>query len=165
MLGPHLQRGGSTTQVGTYHMSKWAIVYDLNSQLIIGELGNSGNTQYYNKVRKCLSRNHFSMFLQQSVYVAEGSTSLVDAISACNELRKLHDSARYINRIHLFKIEEVSDLRPIIVDGRRTRQRRNLDRPAAQRKLPPSASARGTRPDRRTGTRGSRRASSRRKSA
>lgn len=96
---------------------KWVIAYDLNVKAM-RKAGYSQSmvTQYYNRVKDCLATNGFSKFTQGSIYGSkEEENTLTRAYQVIDCFRKM-EHPQFINRLHLFKVESLSDLRPLLPD-------------------------------------------------
>lgn len=104
-------------------MSLWAIGYDLD----VGAMKAAGKTEsqvtaFYTEVRKCLSTNGFEKFKQLSVYTSDKPNTLTNAFKACQALKGVTGADTFIKRLHLFRIEDHSDLLPL-VSGRESADR------------------------------------------
>ena len=100
-----------------YMKYKWVIAYDLN----VKGMKNSGYTksqvtQYYNGVKERLAAEGFDRFTQGSIYgLDEDENVLTKVYRVIDRLREMTDP-HFVNRLHLFKAESLSDLRPLLPD-------------------------------------------------
>ena len=100
-------------------MSLWAIAYDLDVRGMKDDgYTKSDVTQFYNSVRSCLADHRFERLKQWSIYTSSGDNSIADAFQVCVALQQVHDTDRYIKRLHLFRIEDFNDLLPLVHAGR-----------------------------------------------
>lgn len=98
-------------------MGTWAIAYDLDTKRMRDDgLNDSDRTTFYKSIRERLAANHFETFQQLSIYTSEGENSLTHAFAACQALRQLDGSDKYIKRLHLFRIDDLNDLLPVVAD-------------------------------------------------
>jgi len=95
--------------------SKWVIAYDLNVKAMRkAGYSKSDVTQYYNSVKECLADHGFSRFTQGSIYgIDDDENVLTNVYQVVDDLRKI-DDPHFVNRLHLFKAESLSDLRPLL---------------------------------------------------
>lgn len=108
-------------------MAMWAIAYDLD----VGAMKTAGKTKsqvttFYNQVRECLTANRFEKFQQLSIYTSSEANTITNAFKACQALKLLPDSNSFIKRLHLFRVEDQSDLLPLVAG------RDSADRDATQ---------------------------------
>lgn len=98
---------------------QWVIAYDLNVRAMKSAgYSKSKVTQYYDSVKNCLHQHgfgRFRRFRQLSIYGSEEEIEnpLFKAIQIIDCLKAMPD-AKYINRLHLFKVEDFNDLRPLL---------------------------------------------------
>ncbi|WP_438002678.1 hypothetical protein WME89_27365 [Sorangium sp. So ce321] len=98
-------------------MAQWAIAYDLDVKRMKRDGMTRGQVvMFYQKVRTCLKQNQFELFKQFSLYTSAADNTLTNAFKACQELRALTDSNKYIKRLHLFRVEDFNDLLPLVAD-------------------------------------------------
>jgi len=99
-----------------YMKSQWVIAYDLDVKgMQLAGYTQSNVTQYYNGMKKILADHGFSKFSQLSLYMCEPVEGVISlAIDVVDDLRAMPDN-HFINRLHVFKVEEFSDLRPKVV--------------------------------------------------
>lgn len=95
--------------------SKWVIAYDLNVKgMKADRYTKSQVVLYYNSVKKCLHDNGFDRFTQGSIYGTNDDENVLTRVyKAIDALRAIKD-AHFVNRLHLFKAESLSDLRPLL---------------------------------------------------
>lgn len=95
--------------------AKWVIAYDLNVKAMKANgYTKSQVTKYYNAVKKCLSTNGFDRFTQGSIYGLDDDENVLTKVyQAIDCLRKMQHP-HFVNRLHLFKAESLSDLRPLL---------------------------------------------------
>lgn len=95
---------------------QWVIAYDLNVRAMKGSgYSKSKVTQFYDSVKDCLHQHGFGRFNQFSIYGSEEEIDnpLFKAIQIIDCLKAMPD-AKYINRLHLFKVEDFNDLRTLL---------------------------------------------------
>ena len=98
-------------------MAVWAIAYDLDvAGMKAAGYTKSKVTAFYNAVRRCLTDNGFERFKQLSIYTSDKENTLTHAFQACQALRQLDDSDKFIKRLHLFRVEDFNDLLPLVAD-------------------------------------------------
>jgi virulence-associated protein VapD len=95
--------------------AKWVIAYDLSvKQMKAAGYTKSQVTQYYNGVKNCLSNHGFSRFTQGSIYgIDDEKDVLTKVYQFIDCIRQIKDP-HFVNRLHLFKAESMSDLRPLL---------------------------------------------------
>lgn len=98
--------------------SSWVIAYDLDIKGMKKAGYTASNvTQYYNELKRILAKHGFKKFSQLSLYMSEPVDGVIAlAISVIDDLRAMKDN-QFINRLHVFKVEDFSDLRPVISRG------------------------------------------------
>lgn len=99
-------------------MALWAIAYDLDVKgMKAAGYTKSKVTTFYNSIRKCLQDNHFEKMKQWSIYSSAEGNSLTDAFQVCVAMKLTTDADKYVKRLHLFRIEDLNDLLPLVVPG------------------------------------------------
>lgn len=102
-------------------MALWAIAYDLDVKgMRNAGYSKSNVTTFYNGVRKCLSDNQFEKFAQLSIYTSNEPNTLANAFGVCNALGAMGDADKYIKRLHLFRVEDMNDLLPLVAKGKKS---------------------------------------------
>ena len=93
----------------------WVIAYDLDVKgMRKADYTKSQVTQYYNEIKRILAKHGFNKFSQLSLYMTEPVDGVILlAINVIDDLRAMKDN-QFINRLHVFKVEDFSDLRPAI---------------------------------------------------
>ncbi|AKT39559.1 hypothetical protein [Chondromyces crocatus] len=102
----------------------WAIAYDHTTEL----MGTDGMTEseivlFYNSVRDVLYDKGF-VRSQLSVYVNPNTDARERADDVFAALKTMPKAVKYINRLHLFRVEDVSDVLPLVA-GRPSAPARN----------------------------------------
>jgi len=95
-------------------MALWAIAYDLDVRGM-KDAGMTGSqvTAYYSSVRGCLADHSFERQKQWSIYTSSKDNTLTNAFQACQCLQSL-PNVDFIKRLHLFRIEDLNDLLPLV---------------------------------------------------
>lgn len=52
--------------------------------------------------------------MQRSIYTCRRENSLTDAFNACIALKKIPNADKFIKRLHLFRVEDLNDLLPLV---------------------------------------------------
>lgn len=96
-------------------MDTWAVAYDLD---VVGMkcagLTQDQATGVYDAVRNRLAHNNYSQLRQLNIYTGEGKDPLADAFQLCTEMRGVPNADRFIHRLHLFRIQDFTDLLPLV---------------------------------------------------
>jgi virulence-associated protein VapD len=96
-------------------MATWAIAYDLDVGAMKRNSMTKGEvTAFYRAVRDCLTKNNFESFKQLSIYTSDKENTLTNAFKACQALASIPNSATYVKRLHLFRLEDNNDLLPLV---------------------------------------------------
>jgi len=96
-------------------MDTWAIAYDLDVMgMKCAKLTQKQATEIYDEIKKTLVHNNFAQLKQLNIYVGEGKNPLSDAFQLCAELKSVLNAVRFIHRLHLFRIEDLNDLLPMV---------------------------------------------------
>jgi virulence-associated protein VapD len=100
-------------------MALWAIAYDLDVRGMKAAGYTKGKvTSFYSSIRQCLQSNQFEKQTQWSIYSSAKDNSLTNAFQACVAMQRVVDADKYIKRLHLFRIEDLNDLLPLVVSGK-----------------------------------------------
>jgi virulence-associated protein VapD len=94
---------------------KWVIAYDLNVKgMRKAGYSKSKVTQYYNSFKLCLSEHGFGVFKQSSVYETDSSEQPLQRVYQIIDCLRQKPDPHFVNRLHLFKVEDFNDLRPLL---------------------------------------------------
>src|SRR5437870_5230750 len=96
-------------------MSFWAIDYDLNADAM-KEADYSANDAALlrDAVEGCLAEHGFTKLDGVSLHASDRNDALSNAYSACLALTAIAGSERFISRLKLFRINDLTDLLPFL---------------------------------------------------
>ena len=102
-------------------MTKFAIGYDVDTRGMRddGQQTKSQISSFYYRIRKCLNQHGFEKMAQQSVYTCQTShqNTLANVFEVIDCLREIDNETCYIKNLHMFKMEDFNDLRPLVCDA------------------------------------------------
>ena len=96
-------------------MSFWAIDYDLNADAM-KEASYSGSdaARIRDAVEGCFVEQGFAKFDGASLHARDRHDALSNAHSACLALTAIADAERFISRLNLFRVHDLTDLLPFL---------------------------------------------------
>ncbi|MCE9525349.1 MAG: hypothetical protein K8R36_04775 [Planctomycetales bacterium] len=96
-------------------MSFWAIEYDLDADAM-KEAGYSATdaARFRDAVERCFAEHCFTKLDGASLHASDRNDALSNAYSACLALTAIAGSERFISRLKLFRINDLTDLLPFV---------------------------------------------------
>jgi hypothetical protein len=96
-------------------MSFWAIDYDLNTDAM-KEANYSDNdaARLRDAVEGCIVEHCFAKLDGASLHASDRNDALSNAYSACLALMAIADAERFISRLNLFRVNDLTDLLPFL---------------------------------------------------
>ena len=96
-------------------MSFWAIDYDLNADAMKeANYSDTDAARFREAVEGCFVEHCFAKLDAASLHASDRNDALSNAYSACLALKAIVDAEKFISRLNLFRVNDLTDLLPFL---------------------------------------------------